>query len=288
MEEEVKNRILFNQRNEITEHLIYKKLAELTKEGNNRRLLERISKDELRHYGVWKRYTGKEVEPDGLKVWWYVLVSRVFGITFGLKLMEKGEVNAEVEYKEIGRFVREAKRIAKEEDEHERKLLGMIDEERLRYVGSVVLGLNDALVELTASLAGLTLALQRTDLVGMAGLITGIAASFSMGASEYHSTKTEEGEREPVKAAVYTTIAYLLTVLFLILPYFVFKEIYTALAFTVLNAIIVIFLFTFYVSVAKDVPFKRRFVEMALISLGVSAVTFGIGFLVRVVLNIEV
>ncbi|MEM3690652.1 MAG: rubrerythrin family protein, partial [Candidatus Micrarchaeia archaeon] len=101
MEEEVKNRILFNQRNEITEHLIYKKLAELTKEGNNRRLLERISKDELRHYGVWKRYTGKEVEPDGLKVWWYVLVSRVFGITFGLKLMEKGEVNAEVEYKEI-------------------------------------------------------------------------------------------------------------------------------------------------------------------------------------------
>lgn len=281
------DRLLENQRNEITEHLVYRKLSELTP-GRNGKVLRRIAGDELRHYGVWKRYTGKDVEPDGLRVWWYTTVSRVFGITFGLKLMESGEEKAQKEYGEIAKSVKEAKRIAREEDEHERELLGMIDEERLRYVGSVVLGLNDALVEFTASLAGLTLALQRTDLVGLTGLITGIAASFSMGASEYHSTKTEGEGREPFKAAVYTTIAYLFTVLFLVLPYFVFKEIYTALGFTVLNAVIVILLFTFYVSVAKDVPFKRRFLEMALISLGVSAVTFGIGLVVRIVLNIEV
>jgi len=283
---DIKEKLLTNQRNEITEHLIYRKLSEGVR-GRNREVLRRISEEELRHYRVWRKYTGEEVEPDGLKVWWYVLVSRVFGITFGLKLMERGERNAEVEYGRISKFVREAKKIAREEDEHERKLLGMIDEERMRYVGSVVLGLNDALVELTATLAGLTLALQRTELVAMAGLITGIAASFSMGASEYHSTKAEGG-REPFKAALYTTVAYLLTVIFLILPYFVFREIYAALGFTVVNAVVVILLFTFYVSVAKEVPFRRRFLEMVVISLGVSALTFCIGLLVRGVLNIEV
>ncbi|MFO7814951.1 MAG: hypothetical protein R6V14_04350 [Halanaerobiales bacterium] len=40
-----------------------------------------------------------------------------------------------------------------EEEEHEQKLLNMLEEERLNYVGSVVLGLNDELVELTYSLA---------------------------------------------------------------------------------------------------------------------------------------
>ena len=51
----------------------------------------------------------------------------------------------------------------------------MIDEEKLKYIGAVVLGMNDALVELTGTLAGLTLALQNEKLVGVAGLITGVA-----------------------------------------------------------------------------------------------------------------
>ena len=46
----------------------------------------------------------------------------------------------------------------------------MLDEERLRYIGSVVLGLNDALIELTGALAGLTLALQNTQLNLLLGL----------------------------------------------------------------------------------------------------------------------
>ena len=40
------------------------------------------------------------------------------------------------------------------EEEHERELIALIDEERLRDMGSVVLGLNDALVEFTGMLAG--------------------------------------------------------------------------------------------------------------------------------------
>ena len=66
------------------------------------------------------------------------------------------------------------------------------------------------------------------------------------------------------------------------------KNLYLALSLTLINAIVVIFIFTFYISVAKDFQFKRRFWEMALISLGVAAVSFGIGVLVRIFIGVEV
>jgi len=288
LDEETKNIILTAQRNEITEHFIYEKLSQSTKDPHNRNILERISSDELNHYNFWKKYTQEDVKPDKLKIWKYFLISRIFGLTFGIKLMERGEEQAQVTYGKISRFVPDAKSVVKDEDKHEKQLINMIDEERLRYVGSMVLGLSDALVELTGALAGLTLVLQNTRLIAMAGLITGVAASLSMAASEYLSTKSEEDAKNPFKASVYTGFAYVLTVLFLIFPYLLLTNFYFCLGFTILNAIIVIFIFTFYISVAKDLSFTNRFLEMALISLGIAALTFGIGFLIRIFLNVEI
>jgi VIT1/CCC1 family predicted Fe2+/Mn2+ transporter len=57
---------------------------------------------------------------------------------------------------------------------------------------------------------------------------------------------------------------------------------------TLLGAVMVIFLFTFYISVAKDLPFWRRFSEMLVISLGIAAISFVIGVLIRTVLHINV
>jgi VIT1/CCC1 family predicted Fe2+/Mn2+ transporter len=47
-----------------------------------------------------------------------------------------------------------------DENQHESALLQLLDEEQLRYTGSMVLDLNDAQVELTGALAGLTLSLK--------------------------------------------------------------------------------------------------------------------------------
>ena len=217
------------------------------------------------------------------------MISKLFGITSGIKLMEKGEEKAQTTYEKISKTIPDAKDIAEDEDEHERQLLDLIDEERLRYVGSMVLGLNDALVELTGALAGFTLALQNTRIVAMTGLITGVAASLSMATSEYLSTKSVgEGAKNPLRAAVYTGFAYVLTVLLLIFPYLILANAYACLGLTMLDALLVIFLFTYYISVAKDLPFGKRFLEMALISLGVAGLTFAIGFLIRAFLNVEI
>jgi rubrerythrin len=155
--ENIIKRLLISQKGEITEHIIYKKLAQTTKDSHNKEILLAISNDELRHYNFWKQFTNKEVKPDRIKTWFYYLVSRIFGLTFGIKLMEKGEGQAQINYRDIAESIPEAIKIAEEEDKHEEELVGMIEEERLHYTGSMILGLNDALVELSGSLAGFTL-----------------------------------------------------------------------------------------------------------------------------------
>jgi len=288
LDEETRKRLLIAQRNELTEHIIYEKLAQSTKDSHNKDVLRSIARDELKHHDFWRQYTDRDVQPARLAIWKYYIISRVFGTTFGMKLMERGEDRAEKAYRRILESIPGAKDVLRDEEEHERKLIDLIDEERLRYVGSIVLGLNDALVELTGALAGLTLALQNARLIAMAGSITGIAASLSMASSEYLSTKSESEGKNPAKASIYTGAAYVLTVLFLISPYLLLSDLYYCLGCTILNAIVAISVFTFYISVAKDIPFTKRFSEMAAISLGVAALSFGVGFLIRVLFDVEI
>jgi VIT1/CCC1 family predicted Fe2+/Mn2+ transporter len=278
---EIRKQLLKAQKTEITEHLVYMNIAKRIKDENNRKIVEKIGADEKRHYEIWKGYTGKEVRPNRFLVGLYTLIARVFGITFGFKLMEIGEERAQVNYEEILAEIPETRSVIEDEDSHEEILLNMLDEEALVYAGSVVLGLNDALVELTGSLAGLTLAFQDVKIISLSGLITGIAASLSMAASEYLSTSSEETEKNPVRAAVYTGIAYVLTVTLLILPFLLLNNAYIALAISITISVAIIALFNFYISVAKGENFKKRFLEMAGLSLSVAAFSFLVGYVIR-------
>lgn len=277
------------QRIEITEHHIYKNLAKSIKDPNNRAVLEQIADDELRHSEGWKKYTQREVQPNRWDIFKYTLISKLFGFTFGIKLMERGEEKAQGNYAQLKGKIPEIEQWVHDEEIHEQKLIGMLDEERLRYAGSVVLGLNDALVELTGALAGLTLALQNGKLIALSGLITGIAASLSMAASEYLSTRSEETSKHPVRAAVYTGIAYVITVTLLVLPYLLMPEnFYIDLVIALVTAVLIIAVFNYYISVAKDEPFKERFLEMAGLSMGVATFSFLVGFLIRQWLGVEI
>ena len=165
----------------------------------------------------------------------------------------------------------------------------MLDEERLHYVGSMVLGLNDALVELTGTLAGLTLALQNNKLVALSGLITGISATFSMASSEYLSARSE-GRDDAIKSCTYTGNTYLITVFLLIIPYLLAPEdgYFISLISMLIIVVLIILVFNYYISVAQDLDFKKRFKEMAFISLGVAFLSFIVGLLVKRFLGIDV
>jgi len=276
------------QKDEATAHLIYGKLSKKIKNKKNSEILEKIAKEENGHYHTFKSLTGKDVNPDRFYAFFVIAAARILGLTFALKLMEKSEEAAQAKYSAVIESFPELKKTIDDEEKHEQELLGMLEEEKLEYVGSMVLGLNDALVELTGALAGLTFAFKNTQLIALSGLITGIAASLSMASSEYLSHRTEGKSSQAVKASVYTGIAYIITVALLILPYLLLSNYMNALFLTLATAIFIIFIFNYYISVAKDISFKKHFTEMALLSMGVSALSFGIGILVKQVLGIEV
>jgi len=276
------------QKNEITEYHVYSMLARHIKDPANASVLRNIAEDEKKHYNFWMRFTGIDQYPSRITILKYYWIARIFGITFGIKLMEKNEEKAEEVYGKVAGIIPEAMAIAAEEDSHEHQLIALIKEEKLQYVGSVVLGLNDALVELTGSLAGFTFALQNNRIIALAGLITGIAAAFSMAASEYLSNKAENAGEKAGKAALYTGIAYIFTVLLLILPFLLLSTPIISLIITLTTAVIIIWLFNYYLSVATDIPFRKRFLEMTFVSLGVAALSFGIGFALKTLMGIDI
>lgn len=156
------------------------------------------------------------------------------------------------------------------------------------YIGAIVLGLNDALVELTGALAGFTMALQNNQLIALAGLTTGVAATLSMAASEFLSQEADINSLCPGRAALYTGIAYLITVALLLLPFFILESPMIALGFCLVTAAEIIIVFTFVLSRMRHTNFFRDCARMLSISLGVAAIAFGISWLAKLWWGISV
>ncbi|MGQ1948345.1 VIT1/CCC1 transporter family protein [Geofilum sp. OHC36d9] len=278
---------LKSQKTEITEYHIYKALAKRSKNETNKSVLNRIGDQELGHARFWETKTGVKLQPDKWRIFRTLFLVRVLGLTFVLKLMEKKEGTGSGNYQILSQYYPEAEQLAKEEAEHEKSVLNMLEESHLQYVGSIVLGLNDALVELTGALAGFTLALADSRIISLVGLVTGISAALSMAASEFLSSKAE-GDETAGKSAIYTGISYLITVTLLILPFLLLDNQFIALAIVLLTAVLIIFCFNYYLAIAKDLNFKHRFWEMTLISLGVAAFSFFVGYLLRSLLGVDI
>lgn len=274
------------QQNELTESYIYEEISKFAKGEENRQTLLRLAAEERSHYEIWKSYTQIEMKPQKAKIFKFKWIAKLLGFTFAVKLMENGEENAQSEYEYLQKEIPESVKIREDEEKHEELLLEMLDEERLRYIGSMVLGMNDALVELTGSLAGFTFALQKSSLVALSGLIIGISATFSMASSEFLAARSE-GRSDALKSCSYTGIAYLITVVLLIAPYLIFSHYITALACMLGIVILIIAGFTYYTSVAQGEKFKSRFFEMSAISIGVAVISFIVGILAKKFLGVD-
>jgi hypothetical protein len=76
-------------------------------------------------------------------------------------------------------------------------------------------------------------------------------------------------------------------VVVLVFPYIIFESPFAALALTLLNGVGIILFFTFFMSVVRDAPFRKNFLEMLSISLGVAGISFLIGYAARLFLGVE-
>ncbi len=271
-----------------TEADAYRRMAAHVKDPGNRATLERIADEKAADADAWARYTGRPAVPRVARARRYALIARILGFTFAVKLMDKHKHAARSDARALAAQVPAIARAEADEERRGRELMGMLDEKLLSYVGAMVLGMNDAVVEITGTLAGLTLAMQNTRLIALSGLITGIAATLSMAASEYLAAKSD-GRPDAKRACAYTGSAYALTVVLLLLPYLLMPDKLYLLAMAIMLAVVVLILaaFNFYTAVAQDLPFKKRFAQMCAISLGVAALSFFLGLFCKIVLGVE-
>lgn len=271
-----------------TEADAYRRMAARVKDPGNRATLERIADEKAADADAWARYTGRPAVPRVARARRYALIARILGFTFAVKLMDKHKHAARSDARALAAQVPAIARAEADEERRGRELMGMLDEKLLSYVGAMVLGMNDAVVEITGTLAGLTLAMQNTRLIALSGLITGIAATLSMAASEYLAAKSD-GRPDAKRACAYTGSAYALTVVLLLLPYLLTPDKLYLLAMAIMLAVVVLILaaFNFYTAVAQDLPFKKRFAQMCAISLGVAALSFFLGLFCKIVLGVE-
>lgn len=280
---------LRQQQNEIDDYTIYSMLARSEKHKANREIFRKIAKEEQGHYAYLRSFTQKELRPRSFVVLFYLLLSKILGVSFTLKFLENREEGAKQFYKELIEIDPKANDIYEQEMHHEIELIDMLHDKKLLYAGAIVLGMNDALVELTGTLSGLALAFEKSSVVGVTGLIMGIAASLSMAGSAYLESK--ETPNEDVSAmtySLYTGISYIITTALLVLPFFLFNTIYMSIFWMFCAALAAIFAYNFYISVAKELAFWKRVREMSYITFGVALISFGIGYVVKHYFGIEI
>lgn len=280
---------LTQQQNEINDYTIYKALSQLQTDKQNKEIFEKIANEEKAHYNFWYKITNRDLKPQKLLVWWYLLLVRVFGTSFALKSLEKRESTAEEFYKELFEIYPESRNIYHQEVQHEFELIDMLNDKKLVYAGAIVLGMNDALVELTGTLSGIAFAFEKSIVVGLTGLIMGIAASLSMAGSAYLEAKENPSETiKPLTYSLYTGVSYILTTAILVLPFFIFETMAYSLIVMFVCAFLAIVSYTFYISVAKDLSFSKRVIQMSAITFGVALISFFIGYIVKTYFGIEI
>ena len=277
------------QKDEVTASKLYYVLAGKIKDEKNKEIMLKMAQEENAHSLIWKQYTKQDIKPNLFKVFFYSIVNYLLGYTFVIKLLEANEYDGISSMESVKDDFPEIEHIIAQEKAHEKYLIDMLDEERLNYTGAMVLGLNDALVELTGAIAGLTFVLMNTKLIAMSGVITGIAATLSMASSNYLAERAN-GNSNAIKASIYTGIAYLITVVFLTLPYLLLPNNMYVAALLSMIAIVVtlIYSFSFYIATVKSEKVMPRFLEMAGISLSVALISFLIGLLAKFCFGIEV
>jgi len=272
-------------RNELTEHLIYGKLARREKNPENRKLLEKLSAQEKTHYEFWKSLVpGSDPKPHALAPIGIPLLRTIFGVTFTTKFLETHESASIATYTSMLAAMPEEykgrlREIIEDERSHERGLLGELKERRIAYIGFIALGLADAIVEITGVHAGFLGVTGSTFIAGISGVIVGFAAAISMGSAAYIQAKQDTG-KSAIVSGFTTWASYFVSVIFLAMPYFFITTMIAAFAASTTIGILLLAAFTFFGAVVFDRKFWREISESVGLMLGTALATYMLGTIV--------
>lgn len=278
-------------RDEYKAYTLYKALARSVGGKKYRYVLEKAAEDEWNHYVFWRNIVGEcTTRLTKLKMFLYTVILYLFGLTVTLKVIESKEVDASETYRKLSEHRPDLRdslnKIIEDEERHEADFASNIDEGRVKYLGSITLGISDALIELTGIYTGSLGAFENTISAGLTGFLAGVAASISMGIASYSQAK-HDTYRNPRLSALYTSTAYILVVVLLALPYFLMNSMLFAFTTMISVAVAVVAYMTFYTAVLHNKNYMREFVETVSMILGVSFLLYILGSILSKLIGLE-
>lgn len=272
---------------------VYLALAKRERNPEFKTALKQLGEGEQKHYEFWKQYAPNViVKPNRLRLYLILLFRLTLGLTFTMKFLERHEDKLHARYREIAKRippedVTRFQEMVQEEEKIEESLMGEVHENRVKYMSFIVLGLADAVVEISGIHAGSLGIYRKTELAGLAGVIAGMAASVAMASAAYAQAK--QGFAGSAKwSAIYTGVSYMFTAIFLALPYFLTSSMVYALGISLVIGVVLVAAMTYYDTIISAKPFTRQFAEIAGIILAASLALYLAGSLINQFLGITI
>jgi VIT1/CCC1 family predicted Fe2+/Mn2+ transporter len=282
-------------KDELTDHAVYKRLSTLGV-GRNRefnKTLAKLAATELGHYEFWKKYApDEEIKANRLGVFLAILVKLILGTTFAVRYLERNETNVIRRYKSVAHMIppEDTERfqlMLNDEEEHEKGFELQIQGGLVLYISFVVLGIADAVVEISGIHAGSLGIYNSTRLAGLAGVVAGGAASIAMASAAFAQAK--QGFQGSARvAAVYTGISYFATAVVLASPYFFTETMTLALGASLFLAVLLVAFNSFYSTVISGKSFSRDFLSITGVMFGATLALYILGIVIRYVFGISV
>jgi VIT1/CCC1 family predicted Fe2+/Mn2+ transporter len=291
-------------KDEIRDSEVYSSLFKEESNPEIKKLLQKLSNMEKKHAQIWRTILEEQGERAdepkfvNLRTIAMLMIRRIFGIALVVKFLEGSERSGLVAYKKALRsqflspkekkYTRE---IIKDEEFHQEALAGQVDKYKgdLRYTQSIVLGLNDGLVEILAVVAGIATVATSGFIVVIMGMIAGISGTLSMAGGVYLSSKSEklvENDAEmkdkrktlPIREAYYTGICYFAGAILAVLPFILGLSGIGGVLLSIILVCAALVVASAVIAIISGTSIRRRSLEMVAISLGAAFATilFGI------------
>ncbi|HYC26392.1 MAG TPA: hypothetical protein VEB67_00025 [Nitrososphaerales archaeon] len=268
---------------EFSDFTLYDRLAKtISSDSPFEETLKQLSTTEHGHFEFWRKYVPDE-EPKlaKLKVYWVLFLRRFLGLTFATRYLDRHESKVVKEYQGVSGLIPASDKQAfdemvADEKEHEKAFAMKIESSAVRYISFVVLGLADALLEISGIHAAFLGLFDKTEIVVLAGIVAGASASIAMASAAFAQAKA--GFKGSARlSAFYTGTSYFVTAILLATPYFLTGNMIFALSSSLFVAVVILAVTTYYNVVIQDKPFMRDFLEILLILFGATLVLFLFG-----------
>jgi vacuolar iron transporter family protein len=250
-------------------------------------ILKTLSATEHGHFQFWRKYVpGEEPKLAKLKLYWILFLRRFLGLTFATRYLDRHEENVVKEYQGLSSLIPQSdipafEAMVADEREHEKAFAMKVESSAVRYISFVVLGLSDALVEISGIHAGSLGFYARTEIAGLAGVIAGAAASLAMASAAFAQAKQGGFEGSARLSALYTGVSYFVTAIILATPYFLTRNMAYAISTSLSFAVIILVITTWYGVVIQEKKFFKDFAEILAILFGTTLALYVFGFLVH-------